>query len=145
MSVDLRVKALRDLIELRVPLPTAINQLRRFPWDSDTPLTTLTGLDLLRVLNGYLRGELSDADLEGWAEAIEGRDDIAYELQLEGTLRQIIFEFANPLLTSPIEPDRARRWRDAISAARWQLYLADGANISSRLGDHRSEVVCGVY
>lgn len=96
---------------------TAISHLRLFAWDSDAALVTLTGNDLIRILNGYLRGELSDTEVEEWAEALEGRDDIGYEPRLSGTLRQIIFELANPLLTAPIEPAQARRWKDVISGS----------------------------
>jgi len=114
MTGDERIKALRDLIELREPIPVAISRLRHFPWDSDAELVTLRGSDLIRILDKYLHGELSSTDVEEWAEALEGRDDIGYEPRLSDALRQIIFELANPLLTTPIEPARARRWKDSI-------------------------------
>lgn len=115
MTVDERIKALRDLIELREPIPAAISHLRRFPWDSDAELVTLRGNDLIRILDAYLDGELSNSEVEEWAEAVEGRDDIGYEPQQRSVLRQIIFELANPLLTTPIEPAQAHRWKDSIS------------------------------
>jgi hypothetical protein len=114
MTIDERIQALRDLIEFREPIAVTINRLRRFPWDSDTELATLTRNDLIRILDAYLAGKLSDADVEEWAEALEGRDDIGYESQQGDVLREIIFELANPLLTTPIEPAQARRWRDSI-------------------------------
>lgn len=116
MTVDERIKALRDLIELREPIPVAISRLRRFPWDSDAELVTVTPTDVTRILDAYLVGELSNTDVEDWADALEGRDDIGYELDQSDTLREIIFELANPLLTTPIEPARARSLKRSISA-----------------------------
>ena len=114
MTADERIEALRDIIELREPIPVAIDRLRRFPWDSDAPLVTLTGNDLIRILDGYLRGDLSNTDVEEWAEALEGRDDIGYETH-DDILKQTIFELANPLLTTTLEPAQALRWKEAIS------------------------------
>jgi hypothetical protein len=116
VTVDAHIEALRDLIELREPIPAAISRLRHFPWDSDRELTTLTGNDLVRLLDGYLRGDLPNKEVEEWANALEGRDDVGYEDRISDTLRQIIFELANPLLTTPLEPARAREWKEAISA-----------------------------
>jgi hypothetical protein len=115
MNIDERIRALRDLIELREPIPVAISRLRLFPWDSDATLVILTSTDLIRVLDRYLRGELSNTEVEEWAEALEGRDDIGYEPKLGDTLRQIIFDLANPLLATAIRPTQAHRWKEALS------------------------------
>ena len=114
MTVDERIEVLRDLVELREPILATIGRLRLFPWDSDAALVMLTSNDLIRILDRYLRRELSNIEVEEWAEALEGRDDIGYESQLGGTLRQIIFELANPLLTTPLGPAQARRLKEAI-------------------------------
>lgn len=111
--VSERTEALRDLVELRKPIPAAISALRRFAWDSDAALVTLTGRDLIRTLEGYLRGQLSAIEVEEWAEAIEGRDDIGYEPQRGDVLRLAIFELANPLLATPLDSALARRWLEA--------------------------------
>ena len=117
MTSDERVKALRDLIEIREPIAAAVSHLRRFPWDCDAELVTLTGSDLIRVLDRYLQGDLSNTDVEEWAEALEGRDDVGYEPQLSDTLKQIIFELANPLLTTPVEPARAHQWKQSVGGS----------------------------
>lgn len=114
MTAGERIEALRDLVELREPIPVAIGRLRLFPWDSDAMLVTLTGNDLIRILDRYLRRKLSNTEVEEWAEALEGRDDVGYESQLGEILRRIIFELANPLLTTPLGPAQARRWKEAI-------------------------------
>lgn len=115
MTPDQRIEALRDLIELREPISIAASRLRSFPWDSDSALVTLTVDDLVRVIDGYLREELSKTDVEEWAEAIEGRDDIGYERHISDTLKQLIFELANPLLATAIDPTQALRWKEIIT------------------------------
>jgi hypothetical protein len=114
MNADERTEALRDLIELREPIPSAISRLRQFPWDSDTELVAVGRNDLIRILDKYLAGELVDAQVEEWAGALEGRDDVGYEFHPGGALKQIIFELANPLLTTPLEPARACNWKETL-------------------------------
>jgi hypothetical protein len=117
MTVEQRIEALRGLIELRESIPVSISRLRQFPWDSDRALVVLTGNDLARMLDRYLQGELSNMELEEWANALEGRDDIGYEPSTDDNLRRIIFELANPLLATPIGPAQVQRWKEAISEA----------------------------
>ena len=83
-----RIQALRNLICLLEPVADAIHDLREFPWDSDDELVTLTSADLVRVLDLYLEGKLKSTEVEGWAEAIEGRDDVAYEHRADDTLKR---------------------------------------------------------
>jgi hypothetical protein len=115
MNSDQRIEALRDLIELREPISVATGRLRSFPWDIDSALVTLTMNDLIGVIEGYLRRELSETEVEEWAEAIDGRDDIGYESYAGGTLKQIIFELANPLLATSIDHTQALRWKEVIT------------------------------
>jgi len=117
MTVERRIEALRGLIEFREPIPVSIGRLREFPWDSDRALVVLTGDDLARMLDRYLQGELSNMELEEWANALEGRDDIGYEPSTDDNLKRIIFELANPLLATPIGPAQAQIWKEAISKA----------------------------
>jgi hypothetical protein len=117
MTVEQRIKALRDLIEHRESIPVSIGRLRQFSWDSDRALVVLTGNDLVRILDRYLQGELSNTELEEWANALEGRDDIGYEPSMGDNLRKIIFELANPLLAPPIGPAQVQGWKDAITRA----------------------------
>lgn len=115
MTVDQRIEALRDLIELRASISVATSRLRSFPWDSDSALVTLTAIDLIRAIDEYLRGDLSKAEVEEWANAIEGRDDIGYQPSIGDTLKQVIFEMANPLLATEIGPAQAIRWKGVIT------------------------------
>ncbi|MGH3623468.1 MAG: hypothetical protein ACRDQ5_17000 [Sciscionella sp.] len=94
-----RAHALDDLVHLRVPVAEAIAALGRFPWDSDTELVTLDADALAHVLDRFLEGSLLPQALEDWANAVEGRDDIAFS---SDDLIDHIAELANPLLYRPL-------------------------------------------
>lgn len=98
MTADDRREALRRLITVQEPVADASRRLRTFPWDSDTELVVLTRRDLLHILDLYLRRDLDESEMEQWAEALECRDDVGYEIQAEANLKKIIFELANPAL-----------------------------------------------
>ena len=102
-----RRETLDGLIRGDLPVAEARSRLARFPWDSDIELVTLTRRDLVRILDRYLSGEVDEGDVEQWAEAIEGRDDVGYETSVADWLRKIVFDLANPDLTAPLRPARA--------------------------------------
>jgi hypothetical protein len=115
MTTDDRREALRNLIDLKEPVADAARRVREFPWDSDTELVILTRLDLAGILDLYLQGKLDGSELEQWAEALEGRDDVGYEGQAVALLKQIIFELANPEITSQLDSKRAREWKEGLA------------------------------
>lgn len=114
MSQDERRAALRGLLRGEVPVHEARQRLRQFPWDSEVELESLTRQDVVRMLDRYLRGSVTGAEVEQWADAIEGRDDVGYEADVAERLRQAIFELANPDITHRLEPERASEWRDEL-------------------------------
>lgn len=105
-----RRDALVDLVELREALPDAITAVRKLPWDSEVELVLLTRANAVLLLTRYLRRELSAAELEAWANAVETREDIGAESGHEELLRSFLFESANPLLAEQISDGYARRW-----------------------------------
>lgn len=66
-------------------------------------LVTLLTADLRAVLERYANGELSDRDVENWANLVEGREDI----QVEENDKEVLFELANPELTQQLSRARA--------------------------------------
>jgi hypothetical protein len=91
-----RTAALRALIRLERPLGEAIDEVRSFPYDWDgEPLETLTHADLATILRRWRSGELGADNVEGWANALECRDDVQFEG--EQVLRAIDV-MANPAL-----------------------------------------------
>lgn len=117
MTTEERAEALWALIELRQPIEDSVGRLRAFPWDSEDVLVTVGAEAIGRILDHYLAGSLAEADLEMWANAIEGRDDVAYDPSNEEALKRVIFECANPILSGPITPDKARQWKQDIQGS----------------------------
>ena len=70
--------------------------------------------DLIRVLDMYLRGERTTGEVEEWADAIEGRDDIGYDGPRGDYLKQLVIKLANPLLAEQLTPAIARTWKDSL-------------------------------
>lgn len=106
-----RIAALQDLVDLRKPAEEAAVALSRFEFDSDDELVTLTPSAIVSVLNRYLRGAISAVDVERWAEALVGRDDVGLLEGTEDLLKAAIFELSSPEINEPISPDLAARWR----------------------------------
>lgn len=98
-----RRDALLDLVGLRTDVSLAAKSLRDLPWDSQVDLVLLCREDVRRVLELFRNGRLSEADVELWAESIEGREDIGLEVGHEKMLGQFLFEAANPELSRPLQ------------------------------------------
>jgi hypothetical protein len=110
MSSGPRYDVLRDLIAAREPIEQTLGLLRMFPWDSEWVLVVLYRSDVARILQRYLQAELSAEQCVAWADAIEARDDIGFETDRVGLLKQLIFELANPKLAGPLSHDAAHAW-----------------------------------
>jgi hypothetical protein len=103
-----RTSVLSDLVTLSRPLAEILNDLRGFGWDSSEVLVMLAPHHITAVLYRFLAGELATSDVEDWADAIEGRDDVDYSTPQAVPLS--IFELANPLLTEALTRQSAQQW-----------------------------------
>jgi hypothetical protein len=83
-------------------------------WDSERELVTIRPAHVLKVLSRFRSGALSAEQVEKWANAIEGREDIDLEAQNRELLREAIFALANPDLQGDITTDVADRWIERI-------------------------------
>lgn len=101
---ELRREALRDLALFASPLHSVRHSLSDFTWDSDE-LSMLDKQHVLQVLRRFETGELTDKDVEAWANAIEMRDDIGYDR--ETAVWDVLHELANPTLTEQLTRERA--------------------------------------
>jgi len=101
-----RAELIRLIAEGHFPLDSVREELSTFPWDSEEPLFTLRREHVERILDRYLTGELSAAEVEAWAEALEVRDDIGFADD-GPTLQNAIFSLANPSVNGALTPDRA--------------------------------------
>ena len=111
---DPRRSALEDLLALRRPLASVRAQLAEFPWDSEQELVALRPEHLAAVLSRFAAGELSAAEVEDWANAIECREDVAVAGEL---VEQALFRLANPLITEPITLASAKELVAALQSA----------------------------
>ena len=109
-TLSKRSLLLKSLLSLDSDLPSIVSELNKTGWDSEEELVMLEGQHIISVLERYLNQTLSALDVEDWANAIECREDIAYEKHLETTLERAIEELANPLLTRPLSDRVAREW-----------------------------------
>lgn len=109
-----RREVLNDVIGFREQPNNLSIALSRFPWDSAGEMVTLTRFDILRVLERFTRSQLSAADIEAWANLIEGREDIAYDPQYADAVQEAIYCLANPLLTQPLDGRLVDRLRQEL-------------------------------
>ena len=101
-----RTRLVLDLIEMRRPVQDVLRELRAYPWDSEA-LVAITRDHVASTLKKYLSGELSSADVETWANAIEARDDVDVEKDDGALVESIVWELANPTLSALLSPPRA--------------------------------------
>ncbi|MEV7550239.1 hypothetical protein AB0N89_11495 [Amycolatopsis sp. NPDC089917] len=109
-----REEALRDLVELRVPLRQAVDRLVSFGWDSDGELVTFEVKDALNVVQAFLSGGLDVASVQLWADTLEGRDDLGFQLENRDALKDFLFQFSSPEICEPISDEMMSRWRDKL-------------------------------
>jgi hypothetical protein len=103
-----RTQALTDLLEYNQPLHGIDTALKEFSWDSEKTHAILTRTHVIDVLQRYLNQELYEHQVEAWANAIEGREDIEWEEGYGEALQESIHRLANPLLTLPLTPRAAQ-------------------------------------
>ena len=112
---------LNALVNFDQPLSTILPILKTFPWDSSEAIITLKKEHLLDILDRYLHNALSATDLENWADAIECREDIAYETDYEALINDIIFDLANPTLNDPLLPKIIEQYISQLSHSKSSL------------------------
>jgi hypothetical protein len=107
---------LNDLLTFSRPLDSISADLHRFPWDSESELAEMTVGAAIDVLGRALRGELTPADTEEWANLIESREDIGFPFD-ESLLMDLVFDLANPAMNGPITDEKLRNWVSQLEAA----------------------------
>ena len=85
--MDGRKQLLLELLSPRRSIKSRRDELSRFQWDSDTELVIISRTHLKELLGKCIAGHLTVADIEVWAESVEGRDDIGFEKEHEEPLK----------------------------------------------------------
>jgi len=99
---------------LRLKHPEMLKQLaaalRKSGWDSpEGELVNLTWEHVVSILRRYLAGELSEAQVEDWANLVELREDITYGIQDDNeVIIDAINDLANPVLEGNLMPESAK-------------------------------------
>ena len=104
-----KLTLLNQLINYEIP-PDEINKnISNYLWDSESELTILTRNQLRNFLKIYVEHRIDENEVENWANLIEGREDIGYEANYEGLLKQFIYRLANPYLVGEITRSMAEK------------------------------------
>lgn len=109
----MRINILKDLIEFKEPIPSLKKKLSSYPWDS-VEILIVSRSDVTRIVERYLNGKLQESEVAGWADAIEVRDDLGYEIGHEEILKKFFIETANPDLFGSLNTDKAKTWIDLL-------------------------------
>ena len=92
-----RAAALAALIAFDRPLGTLQAALDALPPEpAPVPLAIVGRRDILSVVRRFLARELSEADVEIWAELVECRDDLEFESRHEEAVADALYDLANP-------------------------------------------------
>jgi hypothetical protein len=113
-DVNERARVLHALLAFQRPLDEILREFARFSWDADEALVTLTTRHVVGMLHRFVRGEVSAKTVEDWANAIEGRDDIAIGESASGILAEAMFALANPALEGALDLASGKRWLERL-------------------------------
>lgn len=109
-----RFAVIRDLLEIARPLTELAAQLGIVAWDYDGDGVKLTRLHLSSALQRYIDASLTASDIEVWANLIEAREDVSFEVGHDGKIEEVLHELANPLLTQSLDLNRAAAIRASL-------------------------------
>jgi hypothetical protein len=111
-----RAEILQELARFETPTEPLLRELGSFGWDwTGAPLLVLTKADILRVIDRFLAGQISAAQLQEWAETLEVREDVAFEERDAELLDDIFFRIATPMINEPLTHEVVQRMRDEIT------------------------------
>jgi hypothetical protein len=112
--VNQRSELVHSLLESPERWTDLSERLGTFEWDSDEELVALRPEHLIHVLTCYLSGLLRESDVEGWANAVEGREDIGRSTAA-ALVNDALHRMANQILEGVITPAAAEEWIERLS------------------------------
>ncbi|TJV44018.1 MAG: hypothetical protein E5Y02_08385 [Mesorhizobium sp.] len=102
MDVMDRVSVLSGLIAFTEPVDRMAEAISGLGW-SETGVVILTADQIVTVLQRFRAGEITAADVKGWADLIECREDIDYQSDRHEEILQAIYVLANPVLYGSLD------------------------------------------
>lgn len=110
-----RLTLVNELVTLSRPIDQLVVQLAELDWDYEGEGVELTRSHMAFAIQRYLSDELSQKELESWANLIEGREDVYFESAHKEILEELIFALANPMLTDTLDRERATQLIERLS------------------------------
>ena len=108
-----RNELLEEIFNLEKPdsLQNLSEDLREIGWDSpEGEVANLTTLHIISILNRYLNGNLTEQQIENWANLVEMREDITFgATEDEERVIDAIHELANPALEGALTHASAKQ------------------------------------
>jgi hypothetical protein len=104
-----RLSIIKELLDQSKPLNEIIQALSLFDWDYEGPKMILSKFHIENALGKFIKSELVVAEIENWANCIEGREDIEFEHDGAALIDSTLFELANPALTQELNVVRAQQ------------------------------------
>jgi len=90
-----RLDTIKKLVSFSDNIENIKDEIQKYSWDYEGKPYVLTKIDMINICKKYINHELSQNDIVIWANLIEGREDIDFEITM---LEDIIYLFANPNL-----------------------------------------------
>lgn len=116
-----RQDAVLELVDWRGALTDLRAALQDFPWDCEHSLVVLRPEHICRAIDRFLKDEVSAKELEDWAEAVEGREDIEYLASHSEIISEALFQLSTPEANVPISKLSAGRWLHELSCSNKSL------------------------
>jgi len=98
-----RKDILTDLICFNGNLTELQSELSQYSWDVEEPTLIISKADFSTVIKKCVDEKIIFDELENWANAIECRDDLDFEVE---EMQEIIFELASPEINGEITKQR---------------------------------------
>lgn len=95
---------LENLLAANGDIPVLVSKVAAHSCDIHVELVELEASHIVGVSPRYIKNELSPAEIEEWANAIESREDIAIMGKMGDSLLQAIHELANSALGYSLAP-----------------------------------------
>lgn len=106
-----RAEALKQIVTFGAEKEAAYSELVKFGYDSEIEYLVVTKSILESVLQMFLSDKITDDELEEWANFIECRDDLDYEV-IEG----YIYKLANLYLVGDINKEKITKMVHLLKA-----------------------------
>ena len=69
----------------------------------------------MRIIDRFLAGNITAAQLQEWAENLEVREDVAFDEKNAELLDDIFFRIATPMINEPLTLEVVRAMRNEIT------------------------------